>query len=509
MRRSSGTSSPEKRRVSIDEGCAEERSISPSPQPPQQILYTSPPNGYHQYSLHTEGQCQEQLPDDDHQNMMLMGSTNVLHSRKVNGSSPTGRRKEKSSARKVKRKGGKFWKRFYNRWVKGVAPSFSSLFLAVLLWYGLGVLSIGTSKLLLMKNDHHGDALHHRRHHHPLIGGVPPLFLSLQQLVIGAALLRLLLQIRCLSSPGLAPWPSQPLSVIEHGRWSRPATKWAEFMPSVNLQLVLSGIFFALGFLMTNYGFSGSSASFVETIKAAEPITSATVAVWWGIEVLSRNELIGLAAIVFGVVLSTVGNNSNTEAHEPEHHHSHAVWKSVQACVVVVLSNLCFSFRGLCQKLFRSTPEGSAQLVDDLNLQFRMQQTGIALLALPVLFWDGSKILRYLWILHGEHGLWSSGVTSRYVSLALLNGFAFAAYNLASTYILSRISVVHHAALNCVRRVFAIVITSLYFVVPITFLGSVGILVSFGGFMYFTHYKVQRQRQPKPLSSLLPVSLSQ
>jgi hypothetical protein len=48
------------------------------------------------------------------------------------------------------------------------------------------------------------------------------------------------------------------------------------------------------------------------------------------------------------------------------------------------------------------------------------------------------------------------------------------------------------------------VMTSIIFGIPITITGATGILISFGGFMAFTHYKVQRQRQPKPLSSLLP-----
>ena len=401
------------------------------------------------------------------------------------------------------------WKRFY-RWIKGVVPSFSSLILAVVLWYGLGVLSIGTSKLLLMDNDNtRGN--HHGRHRDPLIGGVPPLFLSLQQLIIGAGLLRFLLEIRCLGSVGPVPWPLPPPNVLGHGRQIRQVTTslssiCTDVFPPLHPQLVLAGIFFAVGFLTTNFGFSGSSASFVETIKAAEPITSATVAVWSGIEVLSRNEILGLAAVVLGVVLSTVGNASSSEASDTDGNENH-VWKSFQACAVVLVANLCFSFRGLYQKLFRATPEGSSQVIDDLNLQFRMQQTGVALLFVPAILWDGRRILGHLWTLQVEHGLWSSGVTSRYIGLALLNGFAFASYNLASTYILSRISVVYHAALNSVRRVFAIIITSLYFVVPITFLGGVGILVSFAGFMYFAHHKDQRHRQPKPLSSLLPVSL--
>lgn len=80
------------------------------------------------------------------------------------------------------------------------------------------------------------------------------------------------------------------------------------------------------------------------------------------------------------------------------------------------------------------------------------------------------------------------------------------ALSLASTFVLTRISVVHHAALNCVRRIFAIIVTSFAFSVPITPVGAMGICVSFGGFMAFTRYKIKRQSRPKPISTLLPIS---
>ena len=77
---------------------------------------------------------------------------------------------------------------------------------------------------------------------------------------------------------------------------------------------------------------------------------------------------------------------------------------------------------------------------------------------------------------------------------------------MASTYLLSRISVVHHAALNCIRRIFAIVVTSIVFGNSITFLGVLGIAVSFAGFMTFTYAKAAKKQQPKPISSLLPLA---
>jgi Triose-phosphate Transporter family len=471
-----------------------------------------------------------------------------------------GRPKRKRTGTKTgsSKRNSSFCHRFYVRWIKGKKAalmttfsfnSFNSVYLAVLAWYCLGVVSIGTSKMLLMSHNDDGDPF--------TFGGVPPLFLTLQQQVIGSLLLRFLLSIRFMDSSGMQPWPvsssmssmdaaSRNISRLRSPSLSSSSSPYAHrgihnnkdssflarlresvtFLSSLQPSLVASSIFFCLGFLATNHGFFASSASFVETIKASEPITSAMVAVWWGIEFLSYKECVSLGTIVAGVILSTVGNSGSASVsghYSNNHHHHHILHQQVnttdqmgfadsaRACLIVLASNLCFSFRGLYQKLFRATPEGSAQVMDDLNLQYRMQQIGTAILIIPVLIWDMPTILRHIILVmstHGNGGLFhSSGIVSRYIGMALLNGFAFTGYNLASTYVLSRITVVHHAALNCVRRMFAIVVTSIIFAVPITLLGAVGILVSFGGFMAFTHYKVQRQRQPKPLSSLLPVSV--
>ena len=84
------------------------------------------------------------------------------------------------------------------RWMKNPMQSsntFYSLAVAVLLWYTLGVISITSSNLLMMEPRDY-------------VGGVPPLFLTFQQLVIGTTLLRGLLHIRFLGSPGIQPWPS-------------------------------------------------------------------------------------------------------------------------------------------------------------------------------------------------------------------------------------------------------------------------------------------------------------
>jgi drug/metabolite transporter (DMT)-like permease len=185
-----------------------------------------------------------------------------------------------------------FWHRFYARWIQGYSP----LLVAVLLWYLLGVVSIGTSKLLLSKPSHH----------HDHVGNVPPLYLTLQQLFLGSNLLRFLLWIGAFGSTGLQPFPSPFVSstTSHRSRQSKPRSFWK----SHQAQLILAALYFTFGFLATNYCFERSSASFVETIKSAEPITSAVVAVGWGIETLGSREVTSLLVVVSGVLLSTWGN---------------------------------------------------------------------------------------------------------------------------------------------------------------------------------------------------------
>ena len=159
--------------------------------------------------------------------------------------------------------------------------------------------------------------------------------------------------------------------------------------------------------------------------------------------------------------------------------------------MIVMASNLCFSFRGLHQKLFRGTAQGHASMIDDLNLQYRMQQIGVILLIIPTIllntsFWALSKMQQ----VDPKQAL-------HYILLSIINGLAFTSYNLSSTYVLTRISVVHHAALNCIRRVFAIIVTSLIFGLSITILQVGGIACAVAGFFCYVHFKMKKETKDK------------
>jgi drug/metabolite transporter (DMT)-like permease len=443
---------------------------------------------------------------------------------------PTRRKKAYRGGHSKSSGGGRhgFCYRVYHRWCRQAstakraseASSSQHLWIAVALWYSLGVISIGTSKVLL--SDHELGSV---------IGNVPPVYLTFQQLLIGSTLLRLWISRGAgSSSPSpsrIQPWPLQSSvatgtsntngSYDNHhylGKMLSSASatsllSWGTTLRGVHPSLLWAALYFALGFLFTNMGFSGAPASFVETVKASEPITSASVAALWKIESLTGPETVSLLAIVAGVALSTAGNHhGSTSSAATNSSTSSSIW----SCAVILLSNLCFSFRGLHQKLFRATPEGSTGAVDDWNLQFRMQQLGAAGLVLPVLLWEGRTLWNTFWHVVITMPLQEAGLPAslrlvgHYALLSLCNGCAFTFYNLSSTYILSRISVVHHAALNCIRRVFAIVVTSILFRVPMTTTGALGILCSVVGFMAFSHFKVQKQQNAVAHPSYLPTS---
>jgi multidrug transporter EmrE-like cation transporter len=166
----------------------------------------------------------------------------------------------------------------------------------------------------------------------------------------------------------------------------------------------------------------------------------------------------------------------------------------------------------------------TAVVLNDINIQYRFQQMGVILFLFPMLLLELPNMIRImfsslslLWnIRHNQDH--SNGThfsqMSYYIMLSLCNGIAFTLYNLASTYILTRISVIQHAILNCIRRIFAIVVTSIVFHIPMTLYHMIGILFAISGFLSFTHFKIikdrkqQQQQQHSTISEFKKISRS-
>lgn len=323
------------------------------------------------------------------------------------------------------------------------------LVIAVLVWYLLGVGCICTTKILLSEFS------------------LPPLVLTFQQLLMGSTMLRIHLGI----TGGLQPLPEGKIH------------KQTGY--SIYYDFVLMGLFNALDFLASNTSFSHSAASFVETVKASEPISTTAIALFFGIDQLRLPEGMSMGILMVGVFCATLGNVEGDESLHPmtEEEGEISLHQSVKTCVIVMTANLCFALRAKSQKIFRSQAEGL--VMNDTNLLMRIQQIGAVSLLLPVMFFEVPGVLQRTL----EHPLETQG---RFFFLAIANATAFFSYCLASCYVLTKLSVVQYTLIGCLRRMFAIVFTSIAFGVPMTFLGVAGIVLCFVGFCCFTHFRLQK-----------------
>ncbi len=261
--------------------------------------------------------------------------------------------------------------------------------LAIIVWYSLGVVSIATSKLLL---------------NGIFFGKCSPLVLTCQQFWIGTWLL---------------------------SSFQKPKVQFHQQQDSLRK----SGLYFSTGFFLTNVSFFSSNASFVETIKAAEPLSSASIAKLWGAESsISSGEVMSLLGITCGVILSTIGNATKKAKQQLDDNDSNddgGLMRSTLVCVIVLIANCCFCLRGMYQKLFLEKHNEKKKLVSDIvsdvDLQFCMQSVGFRLFIIPTLLWEGQAIFASLteWSMKGNLPVQQF---FQYILLAIANSIAFTGY---------------------------------------------------------------------------------
>jgi drug/metabolite transporter (DMT)-like permease len=240
------------------------------------------------------------------------------------------------------------------------------LFACIPVWFLVGVGAIVTTKILLTDWE------------------VPPMLLTFQQLVVGSSMLRLVLKLSNRVQP--LPWEEgQEEGESLKQTWGRIWEHHSDFL--------LSGLFNGLDFLASNTAFIRSDASFVESIKSSDPITTTAVALAWNVDRLEGAESIGLSLLILGVMLSTWGNVQTINTVGTTQSEAPILFlESVIETLTVLIANMCFAFRAMFQKRYRSQP-GEKQL-DDTNLLCRMQQTGALALVLPTLIAHAGTIFR-------------------------------------------------------------------------------------------------------------------
>lgn len=369
----------------------------------------------------------------------------------------------------------------------------------VVVWYFIGVASICTTKILADQ-------------------GVPPLVLTFQQLLLGSTILRIHLGTRgelqplpkAIQEKMQAFFPRRrrrkeikvsSVSTDDHpndGEHSThttttTTTTTTKRIPSDNslcIHFGLMGVFDGLDFLSTAIGFTMANASFVETVKSSQPITTTAVACFFGIDTLQRTEALAMVVIVAGVFCSTLGNaeshHEKVENELPSTSNSDTgmtMTQAIQTSMIGITANLMFALRVNAQKQFRAHPDG--QKMNDTNMLMWMQRMGSLAMSIPVILWELPGVVQRT----RDTPFWDELVP--FWILVLINAVCFSLYTLTNTFVLTKVSVGQHTGLNALRRMFVIVFTAVAFGVPITPMKALGIMLCFGGFSAFSYYRNQ------------------
>lgn len=286
-------------------------------------------------------------------------------------------------------------------------------------WYCIGVCAIVTTKLLL------------KQYH------VPPLVLTTQQLFVGSLLLRLVCIFR--NNGSMQPWPwnkgnhyeQEDTSSAEQQQVKKTGGLLQKWRLRQHVNFLLVGVFHSLDFLCSNTAFSQSAASFVETIKASDPITTTAIALLWKVDrLMGYQEASSLFLLIAGVLMSTIGNSMQTttttqetprllQEQQQQSAPDTALKNSILTACTVMAANLCFGFRAMNQKKFRTNEK--QQPMDDINLLCRMLQVGATFLSLPLLVFYSGSLLETI----SEQ---PTEVKLTYLKLAAVNSISYVTY---------------------------------------------------------------------------------
>jgi drug/metabolite transporter (DMT)-like permease len=208
--------------------------------------------------------------------------------------------------------------------------------------------------------------------------------------------------------------------------------RWVPWYNKKHSNFIWCGIFNACDFLASNVAFSFSSAHFVETIKASEPITTTAIALLWKVDRLSFLEGTSIALLIFGVLLSTWGNSTADHDTTTTTTNTLAVaaftatsgmineqklMESIQTASLAIGANISFGFRAIHQKKYRFTTH---EQLDDINFLCRMMQVGACFLIIPTIVLYSHLLGRILYA--------PTGIKVTYICLAFVNATAYITY---------------------------------------------------------------------------------
>lgn len=218
---------------------------------------------------------------------------------------------------------------------------------------------------------------------------------------------------------------------------------------------------YTLGFALTNASFGAVNASFVDTVKAAEPISTVVLAhALLPQEQLTARVLVALLPIVGGVAISSMAEAS----------------ASLVGLAFALGSNFCFSARSIAAKLV-GQQMGEARM-DGANLFVHVNRLGLLVLLPAVLLFESAQ-LRALCVELSAERLTAS------LRLFAFNGLMYYLNNQMNFLVLEKVDTLTHGIINCGRRVANILFAIMWFGNRVNSFNAAGIsLAVAGGFMY-------------------------
>jgi len=240
----------------------------------------------------------------------------------------------------------------------------------------------------------------------------------------------------------------------------RPLPATAEVGPSATRSLAVLCLVYTLGFALTNASFGAVNASFVDTVKAGEPITTVLLAfVFLANERMTWPVLLSLLPIVGGVAISSMAEAS----------------ASALGLAYALGANVCFSSRSIAAKLVGKHMAGR---MDGANLFVHVNRLGVLVLIPAVLALEGPALRDVVHTFPRE----------RLVAVARLfafNGVMYYLNNQMNFLVLEKVDTLTHGIINCGRRVANILFAIMWFGNKVTFFNGTGISLALaGGFLY-------------------------
>jgi len=222
---------------------------------------------------------------------------------------------------------------------------------------------------------------------------------------------------------------------------------------------------YSVGFCLTNGAFGAVNASFVDTIKAGEPLATMLLTVLF----LSDGPAVTLP--IFLSLLPIVGGVSVSSMSEASFS-----WIGFS---MAMGSNVCFSARSICAKMLKTELGRS---MDNASLFLHVNFYGLLLLLPAVLYIEGPLLV----------GLLSAG--GKTARLFILNGFLYYVNNQMNFLVLEKVDAVTHGLINCGRRVANIGFAILWFGIPVNLYNGIGIALAIMGAFFYMKAKQMSAR---------------